>query len=78
MQLGIVKDDILNRIKIPVPPLEYQIEMEITLNKLDELNDYFYRMIIETDEHIKTAFMNSMDDYGNPNGFNLDKVLDDA
>jgi hypothetical protein len=32
-------------------------------------------MIVKINENIQTAFMNSLDDYGNPNGFNLDKIL---
>jgi len=33
-------------------------------------------MALEAENNTKTAFMNSLDDYGNPNSFNLDKILD--
>ena len=64
-----------NRMKILVPILEYQKKIEETLNMLDELKQYYKDMIVKINENIEKAFMNSLDDYGNPNGFNLDKIL---
>lgn len=67
--------ELFKKLTIPIPPLEYQEKMEETLNMLDELKQYYKDMIVKINENIQTAFMNSLDDYGNPNGFNLDKIL---
>ena len=32
-------------------------------------------MLQEIDKNVKTAFLNSLDDFGNPNGFNIDKLI---
>ena len=68
----------LSKFLIPIPTLEYQNNMKNIFNNFDELKKQLSNFLQENEEHIKTAFMNSMDDYGNPNGFNLDKILDDA
>ena len=49
--------------------------MEQTLNNFDGLNDGFNKMLLEIDDNSKTAFLNSLDDYGNPNSFNIDKLI---
>ena len=74
-QMSINKDDFNNKIIILVPPLEYQNKMEHTLNNFDGLNDGFNKMLKEIDDNSHTAFLNSLDDYGNPNGFNIDKII---
>ena len=71
--LGIELFKILN---IPVPPLEYQNKMDQTLNNFDGLYEGFNKMLQEIDDNIKTAFLNSLDDYGNPNSFNIDKIIE--
>jgi len=75
-QPGINKDDIITKVKIPVPPLEYQNKIEHTLNNFDGLDEGFNNMLREIENNYKTAFLNSLDDYGNPNSFNIDKVIE--
>ena len=74
-QQGIIKNDILTKVKIPIPPLEYQNKMDETLNNFDELDEGFNNMLQEIEKNVKTAFLNSLDDFGNPNGFNIDKLI---
>jgi type I restriction-modification system DNA methylase subunit len=74
-QMSINKDDFNNKIIVLVPPLEYQNTMEHTLNNFDSLNDGFNKILKEIDDNSHTAFLNSLDDYGNPNGFNIDKII---
>ncbi len=66
----------LSKFNIPVPPLDYQNKMEQTLNNFDGLDEGFNKMLIEIENNSKTAFLNSLDDYGNSNGFNLDKIIE--
>ncbi len=63
-------------LKIPIPPLEYQKEIETTLIMMDNINNNLNDMMQKMNDNIKTAFLNSLDDYGNPNGFNIDKLID--
>ena len=65
----------LSKFNISVPPLDYQNKMEQTLNNFDELDEGFNKMLLEIEDNSKTAFLNSLDDYGNPNSFNLDKII---
>jgi type I restriction-modification system DNA methylase subunit len=74
-QPGINKDDIITKVKIPIPPLDYQNKMEQTLSNLDKLDEELNKMIQQNEDNIKTALLNSLDDYGNPNGFNIDKLI---
>lgn len=75
-QMSINKDDFNNKIIVLVPPLDYQNKMEQTLNNFDGLDEGFNKMLIEIENNSKTAFLNSLDDYGNSNGFNLDKIIE--
>ena len=70
--LGVELFKILN---IPIPPLDYQNKMEETLSNLDKLDEELNTMMQKINDNIKTAFLNSLDDYGNPNGFNIDKLM---
>ena len=74
-QMSINKDDFNNKIMVLVPPLDYQNKMEETLSNLDKLDEELNTMMQKINDNIKTAFLNSLDDYGNPNGFNIDKLL---
>ena len=74
-QMSINKDDFNNKIMVLVPPLDYQNKMEQTLSNLDKLDEELNKMIQQNDDNIKTAFLNSLDDYGNPNSFNIDKLI---
>ena len=74
-QQGINKDDLLKKVKIPIPPLDYQNKMEETLSNLDKLDEELNTIMQKINDNIKTAFLNSLDDYGNPNGFNIDKLM---
>ena len=65
----------LSKFNIPVPPLEYQNKMEQTLNNFDGLNEGFNNMLQEIEDNCKTAFLNSLDDFGNPNSFNINKII---
>ena len=49
--------------------------MEQTLNNLDKLDEELNKMIHQNKNYIQTAFLNSLDDYGNPNSFNIDKLI---
>ena len=49
-------NDILTKIIVLVPPLNYQNKMEQTLNNFDGLNDGFNKMLLEIDDNSKTAF----------------------
>jgi type I restriction enzyme S subunit len=75
-QPGINKNDITNKIKIPVPSLEYQNKMEETLYNLDKIDEELTKMLEQTKNNIQTAFLNSLDDYGNPNSFNINKLIE--
>ena len=74
-QMSINKDDFNNKIMVLVPQLNYQNEMEQTLNIYVKLNDELNKMLQQFEDNIKTAFLNSLDDYGNPNSFNIDKLI---
>ena len=74
-QRNIMMDKFKN-LKIPIPPLEYQKEIETTLIMMDNINNNLNDMMQKMNDNIKTAFLNSLDDYGNPNGFNIDKLID--
>ena len=74
-QMSINKDDFNNKIMVLVPPLDYQNIMEETLSNLDKLDEELNTMMQKINDNIKTAFLNSLDDYGNPNGFNIDKLM---
>ena len=65
----------LSKFNIPIPPLDYQNKMEETLSNLDKLDEELNTMLQKINDNIKTAFLNSLDDYGNPNGFNIDKLM---
>ena len=65
----------LSKFNIPIPPLDYQNKMEETLSNLDKLDEELNTMMQKINDNIKTAFLNSLDDYGNPNGFNIDKLM---
>ena len=73
-QRNIMMDKFKN-LKIPIPPLDYQNKMEETLSILDKLDEELNTMMQKINDNIKTAFLNSLDDYGNPNGFNIDKLM---
>ncbi len=62
-------------INIPVPPIDFQHNMEIPLNNFDKIDEGLNNMLIQNEEYIKTAFLNSLDDYGNPSAFNIHKEL---
>jgi len=66
----------LSKFNIPIPPLEYQNKMEQTFNNFDGLNEGFNKMLHDIEDNYKTAFLNSLDDFGNPNSFNIDKLID--
>jgi len=70
-QPGIHKDDILGKIKIPVPSIEYQKIMEKTLNNIDETDNNLINMLNQNKESIKSAMLNSLDNFGNPTTFNV-------
>jgi type I restriction enzyme S subunit len=74
-QQGINKNDIITKVKIPIPPLDYQNKMEQTLYNLDKIDEELNKMIQQNEDNIQTAFQNSLDDYGNPNSFNIDKLI---
>ena len=65
----------LSKFNIPIPPLDYQNKMEQTLSNLDKLDEELNKIIQQNDDNIQTAFLNSLDDYGNPNSFNIDKLI---
>ena len=75
-QMSIRKEDLNIKINIPIPPIEYQKKMEETINKIDYLRQNYIKTIKDVDDNIKTAFMNSLDSYGNPDSFNLEKILE--
>ena len=68
--------NILSKFNIPIPPMNYQNQMEEMINKFDAMNKFFNDMLYEIEDGIKTSFLNSLDDYGNPNGFNIYKIID--
>jgi restriction endonuclease S subunit len=74
-QMSINKEDFNNKIIVLVPPLDYQNKMEHTLNSFDGLDEGFNNMLLDIEDNSKTAFLNSLDDYGNPTGFNIEKLI---
>ncbi len=50
--------------------------MEQTLNNFDEMNEGLNKILQEIQDNSKTAFLNSLDDYGNPNSFNINKLIE--
>jgi restriction endonuclease S subunit len=64
----------LSKLTIPIPPLEYQQKMEIVLNQLDTIEEALNNQIKINNFLIKDAFINSLDNYGNPNSFNLNNL----
>lgn len=63
-------------LKIPIPCIEYQNKMNKILSNYEELHNHFNNMLYQNEEDAKTSFLNSLDDYGNPNGFNIYKIID--
>ena len=63
------------QLAIPIPSLEYQKKMEEQLLTADKLDEELNKMLINFNKNIDTAFMNSLDSYGDPNSFNLDRLL---
>ena len=43
---------------------------------IDEMDEKLNIIKNNTENNIKTAFLNSLDDFGNPNGFNIHKLID--
>jgi hypothetical protein len=70
------KNDFNNKIIVIIPPLEYQNKMEKTLSNLDKIDEELTKMLEQTKNNIQTAFLNSLDDYGNPNSFNINKLIE--
>ena len=60
--------------KIPIPEIKYQIEMDKQLKMFDELDEKIIFIKKNTENNIKNAFFNSLDSYGNPNGFNIENI----
>ena len=65
----------LSKFDIPIPSLMYQNKIKETLDMIDQIDENFNILLEQTDESLQTAFLNSLDDYGNPNSFNLDKII---
>jgi len=61
-------------LKIPIPPIEYQKQIESTLIMMDNIDNNLNDMMKKITDNIRSAFLNSLDDYGNPNSFNIDKI----
>jgi len=74
-QMSINKEDFNNKIIVLVPPLEYQNKMERTLNNFDKLDEGLNKILQGIQDNCKTAFLNSLDDFGNPNSFNINKII---
>ena len=72
-----IKMEKFNNLKIPIPPLDYQHKMQLAINNFDALEELWNKLIDDNDKESKTAFMNKLDSYGNPNSFNLDKIIQD-
>jgi type I restriction-modification system DNA methylase subunit len=63
-------------LKIPIPPLEYQKEIEKTLIMMDDINNNLNDIMQKITDSIMTAFLNSLDNFGNPDSFNIDKLIE--
>jgi type I restriction-modification system DNA methylase subunit/restriction endonuclease S subunit len=74
-QQGINKDDILIKINVPVPPIEWQENMKTPLNNFDKMDDGLNYLLDENEKHCKISFMDKLDSYGNPFSFNLDNII---
>ena len=74
-QRNIMMDKFKN-LKIPIPPIEYQKEIEKTLIMMDDINNNLNDIMQKITDSIRTAFLNSLDDFGNSNSFNIDKLIE--
>jgi type I restriction-modification system DNA methylase subunit len=74
-QRNIMMDKFKN-LKIPIPPLEYQKEIDKTLIMMDDINNNLNDIMQKITDSIRTAFLNSLDDFGNSNSFNIDKLIE--
>jgi hypothetical protein len=73
-QQGLIKDDLLTKIDIPVPTIEFQKYMETPLNNFDKMDELLNKLLDDNNKYLEISFMNSLDDYGNPNAFNIHKL----
>jgi hypothetical protein len=49
--------------------------METPFNNFDKMDEGLKYLLEENEKYNKTAFLNALDSYGNPNSFNLDKLV---
>ena len=49
--------------------------MEEQFKMFDDIEDNLNIIVKETEKNLLNAFMNSLDDFGNPNSFNIDKFI---
>jgi restriction endonuclease S subunit len=61
-------------IDVPVPTIEFQKYMEPALESFDKMDESLKKLLEDNDKYLETAFMNSFDDFGNPNTFNIHKL----
>jgi type I restriction-modification system DNA methylase subunit/restriction endonuclease S subunit len=67
--------DKFKNIDIPIPTIEFQKYMESALDNFEKMDESLKILLKNNDEYMGTAFMNSMDEFGNPNTFNLKKLI---
>ena len=67
-------EKILSKFNIPIPTIEFQKYMEIPLNNFDKMDELLNKLLIDNKYYLGISFMNSLDDFGNPNTFNVHKL----
>ena len=67
--------DKFRNLDLPIPPIEYQQQMEKTIDNFDWFDEYYTNRINENDEQIKTSLYDSLYDLGVKSEFCISKYI---
>lgn len=74
-QMSLQKLDLENKLKIPIPPMERQQQMQKAFDNFDWFDEYYTNRIKENEEQSKTALYDTLYDIGIPQDFCISKYI---